>query len=280
MDHTTWHERQDVVQISADAHEFDVAYREAGEGEPVTVFLHGIPTWSFLFREVYDAVGHAVLPDLPGYGYTRHHGPGGYDRSVRAQEEYVLAFLDALDLDDVQLVAHDIGGAVALRLAIHTDRVDKLVLSNVTSYDSWPVEFILSAGDPSTVRNATYKQIERQLRELLTDGIYSAERATDEFVDGIIAPFIDPERPVTDLGRDAISTNTNHTLEIAHRHDEIDAQTLLLWGCPGSKQHAGYARQLAESIPDTETKFLDEAYHWVVQDRPNAYHAALDEFLD
>ncbi|MFB6311659.1 MAG: alpha/beta fold hydrolase [Salinirussus sp.] len=280
MDSETWREAQATVEVDVDRHTFDVAYHESGAGDTVTVFLHGIPTWGFLWREVIDAVGHAVVPDLPGHGYTRHRSEGGFDRSVKAQTEYLEAILDKLGLGTVQLVAHDIGGAVALRLAIESDRVDRLVLSNATCYDSWPVPFILEYGAASRARAMTYQDVQRELRELFTNGVSTPDRATDTFVDGMIAPYIAPDVPPTRLSRNAVATDTNHTLELAPRHDEIDAETLLLWGYPGSGQHAGYARRLATDIPDADTEFIGDTHHWVVQEQPAAYADGLASFLE
>lgn len=280
MDHNEWRDAQESVRIRNGYHEFDIAYREIGGEEPVTLYLHGVSGWGFVYREVCDSVGHALVPDLPGHGYTRHVAGAEYDRSIRAQEEYILALLDALDLHKVQVVGHDIGGGVAQRLAVHTDRVERLVLSNATSYDSWPVEAMLEAGLPSRARNLTYSDVERTLRAKFQEATYDPERATEEFVDGMVAPYIDPDRTVTDISRNAISLNTNHTLEIAPHLQEITAPTLLLWGYPGSGQHAGYAKRLADAIPDVETRFLARSHHWVMQDRPRAYNEGLADFLE
>jgi pimeloyl-ACP methyl ester carboxylesterase len=278
MDHDEWQDGQETVRVAAGDHAFDVAYREFGDpDERPTLFLHGIPTWGFLFREVVEAAPHAVVPDLPGYGYTRHRGPGGYDRSVRAQEAYVSAFLDALGYDSVGVVGHDIGGSTALRLAVRSDRVDRLVLSNAGTFDSWPYAPVAEWGFPDRARTATYAEVAEWLRDTFAGGLYDGARATDEFLDGMVAPFM--ERPVTDLSRNAVALNTNHTLELVGRHDEVEAPTLLLWGRPGSGQHVGYADRLAEAVPDVERRYVDGSGHWVLQDRPDAYRAELAAFL-
>src|ERR671932_1540545 len=48
-----------------------LAHLDEGDGPPV-VFLHGEPTWSFLWRKVIppvrDAGFRCVAPDLPGFG--------------------------------------------------------------------------------------------------------------------------------------------------------------------------------------------------------------------
>lgn len=108
--------------------------------------------------------------------------------------------------------------------------------------------------------------------------MYNEHGVADDLLDGMVAPFL--HRDASDLSRNAISTNTNHTLEIAARHPEISAPTLLLWGIPGSGQHRGYADRLAEEIPNTETILLDRSYHWVMEERPTAYAECLGELVE
>lgn len=284
-----WRRRQQTASVRADGHAFDIAYRETGSGRP-TVFLHGIPTWGYLFHEVVDAVEHAVVPDLPGYGYTEYAGDGGpdrfgagaYDRSVRAQAAYVDAFLDELGLGSVQLVAHDIGGGVALRLAVHTDRVDRLVLTNAVCYDNFPNEDVPPIGGIRDARTTTYQEVIAEVREKLTGSwdVRDESRPVDAFVDSMVAPYADRVRAPTDFARNAISLNTNHTLELVPQHDEIGAETLLLWGHPGDEQHTGYAERLAADIPDAEVRALSPSRHWAMFERPDEYRSALAGFLD
>lgn len=61
---------------------------------------------------------------------------------------------------------------------------------------------------------------------------------------------------------------------------DIDVPTLLLWDGDDVLVSTKWADRLAEDIPDAETEYLDDAYHWVVQDRPEAYRTSLERFLD
>lgn len=279
MDHETWVDGQETVRVETQFHEFDVAYREAGDPEATTtVFVHGIPTWSYLFRDVYEAADHALALDLAGYGYTEHVGEGGYDRSIRTQEEVLEGFLDELGHDSVQVVAHDIGGGTALRLATHSpERVEKLVLSNIGCYDNWPVPFIHGQGQPDEARDWDEETVDEKLQFVFGEGTFHEEN--EEFVAGMKAPFLERDREIQAFARNAVSTNTNHTLEVAHMHEDIDAPTLLLWGGDDVLVPTEWADRLAEDIPNAETEYLDDAYHWVMQDQPEAYREALEVFL-
>jgi haloalkane dehalogenase len=108
-----------------------LAHLDEGEGRPV-LFLHGEPTWSFLWRKVIppvrDAGYRCIAPDLPGFG--RSDKPVdfdwySYDRHVSA----VAPLLDELDLRDATVVVHDWGGPIGLRLAVdHPDRITRIVV--------------------------------------------------------------------------------------------------------------------------------------------------------
>jgi pimeloyl-ACP methyl ester carboxylesterase len=291
-EHEAWTDKQETTTVSVDGHDLSVAYYDAGGsgtasgapsgdgdsggGSPV-VFLHGIPTWSFLWREVAPAVAEhrrAIAPDLLGYGNSAMHD--GFDRSIRAQEAMLDALLDRLVGGPVSLVAHDIGGGVALRYAAHNpEAVDKLVLSNAVCYDSWPVEFVQELGLPGAVAELSDEELEAKLDFAFADGL-SDEAGHEAFVEGMKAPWRS-EAGRLSLSRNAVATNTNHTTEIAY--GDVAAETLLLWGGDDVLQPISYAERLRDDIPDAELTALDRAYHWVVEDRPDAYRDRLRAFL-
>lgn len=289
VDHETWTDRQDRTEVAVDGHDLEVAYYESGpEGEPgagdsvdsddpPVVFLHGIPTWSFLWRDVAPAVAEdrrVIAPDLVGYGNSAMHD--GFDRSIRAQEEMLDDLLGQLVDGPVALVAHDIGGGVALRYAAHNpDAVDQLVVSNAVCYDSWPVEFVNDLGLPSTIEELGAEGVEEKLDYAFGEGLYGDE-PNPEFVEGMKAPWDSAEGRIS-LSRNAVATNTSHTTEIDY--GAITAETLLLWGDDDVLQPVSYAERLAEDLQDAQLSRLSEAFHWVVEDRTAAYRDRLRSFL-
>jgi haloalkane dehalogenase len=108
-----------------------LAHIDEGDGEPV-VFLHGEPTWSFLWRRVLgpvrDAGYRCIAPDLPGFGRSDKPvelGWYSYDRHTEA----IATLLDELDVRDGTVVVHDWGGPIGLRAAVeHPDRIRRLVI--------------------------------------------------------------------------------------------------------------------------------------------------------
>lgn len=108
-----------------------VAHLDEGTGPPV-VFLHGEPTWSFLWRKVIppvrDAGFRCVAPDLPGFG--RSDKPVdfewySYDRHAAS----VASLFEELDLTEATVVVHDWGGPIGLRVAVEQpERVARMVI--------------------------------------------------------------------------------------------------------------------------------------------------------
>src|SRR4051812_36278698 len=101
-------------------------------GAPPVWFMHGEPTWSFLWRKVIppvrDAGFRCIAPDLAGFGKSDKPTDIGwysYDRHV----EVMSALLEQLDLRDVTMVVHDWGGPIGLRLGVeHPDRIARFVI--------------------------------------------------------------------------------------------------------------------------------------------------------
>ncbi len=97
-----------------------LAHLDEGDGEPV-IFMHGEPTWSFLWRKVIgpvrDAGFRCIAPDLPGFGRSDKPTDIGwytYDRHTAA----IAALLEHLDIRGATVVVHDWGGPIGLRVAV------------------------------------------------------------------------------------------------------------------------------------------------------------------
>ncbi|WP_344627607.1 alpha/beta hydrolase [Kitasatospora arboriphila] len=120
-----------TVERTAAVRGIRLAYRESGApGAPPLVLLHALgerrPDWGAVapalarHRRVY-------APDLRGHGRTEW--PGEY--SLEAMRDDVLALLDTLGLDVVDLVGHSMGGVVGYLLAQQQPhRVRRLVLED------------------------------------------------------------------------------------------------------------------------------------------------------
>lgn len=127
-----------------------VSYRSCGDGEQDGVVLvHGIPTSSYLWRNVLEPLSAAlpgwrvVAPDLPGYGGS---APGRSAGPI-AQAAFCADFAAALGLERVVLAGHDFGGLAALFEALRQSgpgpparaRIVGLMLSDTTVFPTIPL---------------------------------------------------------------------------------------------------------------------------------------------
>jgi pimeloyl-ACP methyl ester carboxylesterase len=271
-----WTAAQDSATVTVDDHDLEVAYRDEGSGDPV-VFLHGIPTNSYLFRHQFEAVAadrRAIAADMVGYGNSAMQD--SFDRSIRAQEVAIRGLVDELGFDSVDFVGHDLGGGVGLRYAARSpDAIERLVLSNSVAYDSWPIKTITDLGLPETARETSVEELQGMLDGLFRDTLYGDDH-DETFLEGMKAPW-NSEEGVTSVVRNASATNTSHTTEVDP--GDVTAETLLLWGTEDEFQPVEWAERLENDIHDCELVGL-EANHWVPEDRTEEFTDHLVDFLD
>ena len=133
-----------------DAGELSVGYYDLGSatGEPV-VLLHGFPydvhSYTDVAPQLVEAGFRVVVPYLRGHGPTRFRDEST-DRSGQqaALGADLLAFLDALDLEEPVLAGYDWGGrAACVVAALWPDRVSGLV-----SVNGYLIQDIAAAQNP------------------------------------------------------------------------------------------------------------------------------------
>ncbi len=106
----------------------EISYVDVGSGNPI-VFLHGNPTWSYIWRNIIPHVrdlGRCLAPDLVGMGQSRPSPSGAYRFIDHAR--YLDAWFEALGLDaNVTLVLHDWGSALGFYRAYrHPEQIRAL----------------------------------------------------------------------------------------------------------------------------------------------------------
>jgi pimeloyl-ACP methyl ester carboxylesterase len=116
---------------------------DRGAGRPI-VLLHGLGASSYMWRHLAPALAkdHRVIAaDLKGFGRSDKPSDGGY--RIENHVAVVQALLRKLALDDVTLVGHSLGGAVALLLAVEAERkgdkrISRLILMNSPAFVQQP----------------------------------------------------------------------------------------------------------------------------------------------
>jgi pimeloyl-ACP methyl ester carboxylesterase len=238
----TWRRFQAAQKVVSIGDQF-VSYLDDGTGEPL-VLLHGIPTWSYLWTPVLSTLTrtHRVLaPDLIGFGFSDKRD--SFDRSIARQTDIVDAWMGHVGIESAVVVGHDIGGGVALRLAVlFPHRVRRLCVINSVSYDSWPIELMLQFGHPLANRRLSAMLASRLMKAALLQGF--ARRPPSAVIEGLLAPYR-TEVGKLSLIRNAAALNTNLTTELTNRLPRLTIQTLVLWGEDDRFQPVRYGERLA-----------------------------------
>jgi haloalkane dehalogenase len=174
-------------------YEFDglrLAYIDEGDG-PVVFLLHGMPSWSFLWRKVLPPLigaGYRVIvPDLIGFG--RSDKPTrvedySYDRFV----DSIKHLIESLDLREINFVVHDWGGPIGTRaLTDLPDRVASAVLMD-TGFNTG--DFKMSE-NWQTFHDFVVRTEDLPIGFLVKGAV--AREMPDEVFDGYEAPFPNPQ---------------------------------------------------------------------------------------
>jgi haloalkane dehalogenase len=91
-------------------------YLEAGEGDPI-LFLHGIPTSSYLWRNIMPylaELGHCIAPDLIGFGKS---GKPDIEYSITDHIKYIEEFINKLKLKHITVIMHGWGSVIGFDYA-------------------------------------------------------------------------------------------------------------------------------------------------------------------
>ncbi len=91
---------------------------EGPRDAPVLLFMHGNPTWSFVWRDLIVALStrfRCIAPDYPGFGLS--NAAPGYDFQPDSHSRVTEAFIQHLDLQNITMFVQDWGGPIGLGAA-------------------------------------------------------------------------------------------------------------------------------------------------------------------
>lgn len=237
-----------------------VSYVEQGQG-PVALFVHGVLLNSHLWRHQLahlSDIRRCIALDLLAHGDTEVTRGG--DVSVTANARMIQEFLDALGIDQVDLVGNDSGGGIAqIFAALNPERVRSLTLTDCDTHDNWPPEAfkpflaMAAAGGLKDTLNAmlTDKSIYRSAGAL-GPAYENAECVSDDSIEGYLRPLVKTEQRLKDFERFLAAFDNRHTLAIEDRLKTLTAPTLIVWGTDDIYFDAKWGRWLADAIPGTK----------------------------
>lgn len=259
---------------------------DAGMGDPV-VFLHGIPTQAFLWRDVVQVVGHrwrVVAPDLLGFGFSDR--PDDADLSPVGQATFIQRVLSELGVERYALVVHDYGALVGAELlARDAGPLTHLVVLNTSL---WAEDWSGSRPSPFSllklpaVGEAAFKVARKfMLREAFRAYVTERQRLTGDVMDVYWHPFTNGYGDVLlRLFREgATRMDEQQFCRWRDALEAFDRPSLVIWGDqdPTFRTHLG--RKIASILPAGNLEIFEHSNHFVPEDRPEALGRLISAFL-
>jgi pimeloyl-ACP methyl ester carboxylesterase len=263
----------------------NIHYREYGEGPPI-VFVHGLLVDGRLWRKVTPLLEdnfRCIVPELPLGSHPEPMNPDA-DLSPPALARIVAGFLDALDLEDVTLVANDTGGAISqITAANHPERIGRLVLTNCDAFENFlppafrPLQW--SARVPGMLNGVLQGMRFEPLRRLPIAYGWLIKRdfgaaPTREWVD----PFLSDKQVRRDTVKVLKGIDPRYTLEAAEKLRDFERPALLAWAVEDRFFKLSYAERLADTIRGATLERIDDSYTFVSEDQPERLAELIETF--
>ena len=267
-----------------------IHYIEEGQGDPI-LFLHGIPTSSYLWRNVIPhlaTLGRCIAPDLIGMGKS---GKPDIEYTIEDHIRYIEKFIEKMGLKRITLVMHGWGSIIGLDYAMrHENNCKGLVF-----YEAYLRPF--SAEDISLPFQEQLTMLQDQ------DNNFDATMNGRLFVDEVLSQcMLEPlKNAEMDYYREPFAKNG--TAKPLHQYlqelprgdkkskvDKLIAEyskklaksklpKLMLYSVPGFITTIATAMWAKEHIPNLELIDVGEALHYAQESNPTLMGEAISVWL-
>ena len=262
-----------------------IHYSETGEGPPI-VFVHGLLVDGRLWRKVTPLLEdrfRCIVPNLP-LGSHRTPMNADADLSPPGLARVVADFLEALDLEDVILVANDTGGAISqITAANHPERIGRLILTNCDAFENFlPPAFrglqwaarvppVLN-GVMQGMRSARMRRLPNAYGWLIKHDFDDAP--TRDWVE----PFLTDRGIRRDTAKVLRGINPRYTIEAAEKLRSFNRPALLAWAVEDRFFKVSYAEKLAATIKGARLERIEDSYTFVSEDQPERLAEVIARF--
>lgn len=258
-----------------------VHYIDEGAGPPI-LFLHGNPTWSFLYRGIVIRLRdrfRCVAPDYPGFGLSEH--PVSYDYTPAEHAAVVRGLVQHLDLTGLTVFGQDWGGPIGMRVAVdELPRLRALAMGN-TWY--WPL-------DRFHMRAFGYVMSSAPMQHLILENNFFVEKVMPSAVKHPLAPEVlehyrhpfPTPRSRMGVAEFPKQLNASHGW-LADLEDDVvthlgNVPLLLTWGVKDLAFTTKLMERFREDFVDVRVTKLD-AKHYIQEDAPAEIAGAIAAFL-
>jgi pimeloyl-ACP methyl ester carboxylesterase len=258
---------------------------EYGTDEAV-VLLHDILGGAFTWDNVLPGLTglkRAVYAiDMLGYGQSDHPWPA--DTSIWGHADCMNFLLQELNLTNIVLVGHGIGGGVAQVLATRLcpQRVAALVLIDSICYEysfapDWPLPDMAKRQDPDLPKHTAVEDLIHDLRETVANGVYQADRFKDA-LDAYVEPW-DSELGKELLFQHIRLLHANYINSVSSDLKTMGKPALIIWGEKDAQMPLKFAQRLHREIAASRLVIVPDAGHLILFDAPQQVANALSDFV-
>ncbi|WP_327268494.1 alpha/beta hydrolase [Streptomyces sp. NBC_01218] len=235
-------------------------------GDDPVVLLHGTPYSSFLWRDIAPALARTrTVFVFDHLGFGRSEQREGQDLGLAAHARNFAALLDHWGLSSPSVVAHDIGGAVALRtLLLERREYRDLTLFDAVSGGDWErglFRLILE-----------HAEVFGQLPEYAHEALVAAHlrHATHAgFRPGVLDAYLAPWRGAAGQAAFYRQYSQIRQADTAPYEDllgGISCPVRLIWGREDRILPPEYAHWLHQRVPHAELHWIEGAGHLLQED--------------
>jgi len=248
------------------------------EGAPALVLLHGTPFSAYEW--------HRIAPWLARHFRVHFHDMLGYgasakgdlpDVSLGIQNEVFAALLDHWGLERPHVVAHDFGGATALRAHFLNGRdYASLTLIDPVAIRPWGSPFVAHVRQ----HEAAFSGMPAYMHEALLDA-YLRTAIARPLAAEELAPYKAPwlgETGQIAFYRQIAHMDMKYTDEVEPRYGELRCPAQVLWGTEDQWIPIETGRRFHAMLPECRLVEVPGAGHLVQEDAPEAIMAAIADF--
>ena len=258
-------------------------YIDEGEGD-VILFVHGTPTWSFLYRDYISALSknyRCIAIDHIGFGLSDK--PESFAGNPADHSANLTALIERLNLKEITLVVHDFGGPIGLSSAMDwPDRIKQVVLFN-----SWlwatkdnpkaqKVDKILNSG----MGKFLYLSMNFSPKVLLKKGLYDKKSLSRKEHKQYVRPFPDraSRRSLLNIGKALVGSSDWYQSQWENL-DKIESKPwLILWGNKDEFITPDYLETWKKRLPDAEVETF-ECGHFLQEEKSNETIQSIQAFM-
>ncbi|AMS27299.1 hypothetical protein AEM51_10005 [Bacteroidetes bacterium UKL13-3] len=266
-----------------------IAYMDEGSGPQTILFIHGLanyaPVWKYQIAEL-RKTNRCIAIDLPGNGYSSR---GEYPYTMFFYAECVARFIEKMELKNVVLTGHSMGGQIALIIALrYPHLLDKLVLVAPAGLEYFASHEVMMMNGMLSIGNLFYAD-EFHLESAIRQSFFNTQNESATIIDDLKTIMnAHNMKQWRDMSLSSIKGMLNE--QVQQYLPNITLPTLIVFGqkdamIPNTLIHFGetpesIAKKAAELIPNASYKMIAQAGHFVQLEKADEVNSIILSFVN